>query len=270
MPLKTNRVFKTLFPNIFRYICASDCIAMIIGIIPARYASSRFPGKPLVNIGGKSMIQRVYEQAMKSTSLERVLVATDDERIAQTVRDFGGDVKITRDDHPSGTDRCAEVADAENLSENDVVINIQGDEPFIAPEQIDTLCALFSNPMVQLATLYKSFQHTDDANNPNTIKLTTDIHGKALYFSRALIPFPRSGNSELKFLKQHIGIYGYRAGMLKQISALKPTILEQTEMLEQLRWLENGFEIHTSRSEHSSWSIDTPDDLKKVLQHFTL
>jgi 3-deoxy-manno-octulosonate cytidylyltransferase (CMP-KDO synthetase) len=238
--------------------------------IPARWGSTRFPGKPLHLIAGKPLVQHVWERCHDCRGVDDIIIATDDERIAQTVRDFGGDVKITRDDHPSGTDRCAEVADAENLSENDVVINIQGDEPFIAPEQIDTLCALFSNPMVQLATLYKSFQHTDDANNPNTIKLTTDIHGKALYFSRALIPFPRSGNSELKFLKQHIGIYGYRAGMLKQISALKPTILEQTEMLEQLRWLENGFEIYTSRSEHNSWSIDTPDDLKKVLQHFTL
>ena len=241
---------------------------MIIGVIPARYASSRFPGKPLVDIGGKSMIQRVYEQAQQSSSLNRVVVATDDERIAQLVREFGGVVRMTRSDHASGTDRCAEIAQTENLAIHDVVINIQGDEPFIAPEQIDTLCRLFDNPDVEIATLYKSFRSADDCSNPNTIKLITDVNGKALFFSRAIIPFSRAGTFDLSHYKQHIGIYGYRAGVLDQLSTLAPSLLEQTEMLEQLRWLENGYSIYTTRSEHTSWSIDTPEDLKKVQQHF--
>lgn len=241
---------------------------MIIGIIPARFASSRFPGKPLVDIGGKSMIQRVYEQAKQSIMLNRVIVATDDVRIADVVNAFGGEVRMTRSDHASGTDRCAEIAQSENLNENDIVINIQGDEPFIAPEQIDTLCSLFENPMVEIATLYKSFHSLDDCSNPNTIKLVTDKQGKALYFSRAAIPYSRSGSSSQNQFKQHIGIYGYRAGILSQLSSLPPSLLEQTEMLEQLRWLENGYAIYTSRSEHTSWSIDTPEDLKKVKQHF--
>ncbi len=241
---------------------------MIIGIIPARYASSRFPGKPLVDIGGKSMIQRVYEQAQQSTKLHRVVVATDDVRIADVVNAFGGEVRMTRSDHASGTDRCAEIAQSENLNENDVVINIQGDEPFIAPAQIDTLCGLFENRVVEIATLYKSFLSLDDCSNPNTIKLVADTHGKALYFSRAAIPFSRSGSLSLNQFKQHIGIYGYRAGVLSQLSSLPLSLLEQTEMLEQLRWLENGYSIYATRSEHTSWSIDTPEDLKKVKQHF--
>jgi 3-deoxy-manno-octulosonate cytidylyltransferase (CMP-KDO synthetase) len=243
---------------------------MIIGIIPARFASSRFPGKPLVDIGGKSMIQRVYEQAQKSAQLDRILVATDDDRIASVVLGFGGEVRMTRADHPSGTDRCAEVAQVEKLSENDVIINIQGDEPFIAPEQIDALCNLFKNAEVHLATLYKSFTAEEESLNPNSIKLVTDVYGRALYFSRSVIPFLRSGETRPVALKQHIGIYGYRAGVLGKISALQPSKLEQTEMLEQLRWLENGYTIHTACSEFASHSIDTPDDLKKVIKHFGL
>jgi 3-deoxy-manno-octulosonate cytidylyltransferase (CMP-KDO synthetase) len=241
---------------------------MIVGIIPARFASSRFPGKPLVDIGGKPMIQRVYEQASKATMINRVIVATDDEQIAKAVRSFEGDVRLTDTNHPSGTDRCAEVAAAENLNDTDVVINIQGDEPFIEPEQIDTLCRLFIQPEVQIATLFKSFLSVEDFQNPNTIKLVTDSTGSALYFSRLPIPFSRSGVVSLNNLKQHIGIYGYRAGILKQLSALSPSSLEQTEMLEQLRWLENGYSIYTAQSEYTGWSIDTPEDLKKVKQHF--
>lgn len=241
---------------------------MILGVIPARYASSRFPGKPLVDIGGKTMIQRVYEQAQKSRLLNRVIIATDDERIANQVRAFGGVVQITRSDHASGTDRCAEIAQSENLNIQDVVINIQGDEPFIAPEQIDTLCKLFDSPDIEIATLYKSFRSSDECANSNTIKLVTDVNGKALFFSRAVIPFVRSGINSLNACKQHIGIYGYRAGVLQQVSSLAPSLLEKTEMLEQLRWLENGYSIYTAQSEHESWSIDTPEDLKKVHAHF--
>jgi 3-deoxy-manno-octulosonate cytidylyltransferase (CMP-KDO synthetase) len=241
---------------------------MIVGIIPARFESSRFPGKPLVDIGGKPMIQRVYEQALKSTLLNRVIVATDDERIMQAVNKFNGIVCLTDTKHPSGTDRCAEVAIAEDLNDDDVVINIQGDEPFIEPDQIDTLCKLFARPEVQIATLFKSFLSVEDSENPNTIKLTTDSTGRALYFSRLPIPFSRSGMVSLNNLKQHIGIYGYRVGTLKKLSILAPSFLEQTEMLEQLRWLENGYSIHTAQSEYAGWSIDTPEDLKKVKQHF--
>jgi len=241
-----------------------------IGIIPARYASSRFPGKPLVDIMGKTMIERVYEQAKKSTRLERVIVATDSELIYQAVLAFGGEVALTKEEHPSGTDRCAEVSQKLGWSQeaNTVIINIQGDEPFIEPTQIDLLCTCFSEEAVKIATLVRKFSSAEDVVSPNTIKVALAKSGKALYFSRAAIPFIRDAalDVDYKHYNQHIGIYAYRAETLVALTHLKPSFLENTEKLEQLRWLENGYEIYTAHSIHESWSVDTPEDLKKMLQ----
>jgi 3-deoxy-manno-octulosonate cytidylyltransferase (CMP-KDO synthetase) len=241
-----------------------------IGIIPARYASTRFPGKPLVDILGKTMIQRVYEQAKKSNRLERVIVATDNELIYKTVQDFGGEVLMTSAEHPSGTDRCAEVSEQLGLSNDSktVIINIQGDEPFIDPTQIDLLCSCFNQDAVNIATLVRKFSNTEDVASANTIKVALAKSGKALYFSRAVIPFDREAGLGFDFnnFHQHIGIYAYRAQTLGALTKLEPSFLENTEKLEQLRWLENGYEIFTSLSNHESWSVDTPEDLKKMLQ----
>jgi 3-deoxy-manno-octulosonate cytidylyltransferase (CMP-KDO synthetase) len=244
----------------------------VIGIIPARYASSRFPGKPLAIIHGKTMIRRVYEQAMKSSSLSKVLVATDDDRIKKEVEAFDGEVVLTSANHQTGTDRCAEalMKSVPDVSENDIVINIQGDEPFIDPEQINHLADCFRKPEVRLATLVKSFYHVNEITNPNTIKVVCDNQGYALYFSRLPIPFVRDSNDyNLADYLRHIGIYGYRVSALNEITKLKQSPLEEAEKLEQLRWLENGYKIMTARSEHESWSIDTPEDLKKVKEHFS-
>lgn len=245
---------------------------MIIGVIPARYASTRFPGKPLVEIMGKTMIRRVYEQALKCSQLNRVVVATDDDRIAAEVQSFGGEFLMTSSLHPSGTDRCAETARLLQLSNNDVVINIQGDEPFIDPAQIATLCGCFQDESVELATLVKSFRQAEDVRSANTIKVALNKQQYALYFSRAVIPFtrevPADGIMPLETYIQHIGIYGYRASTLQSIAQLEPSFLENTEKLEQLRWLENGYKIYTARSEHDSFSVDSPEDLIKITSHF--
>lgn len=246
---------------------------MIVGVIPARYASTRFPGKPLVNILGKTMIRRVYEQAIKCSRLNRVVVATDDDRIASEVNSFGGEFVMTSPSHPSGTDRCAETARILKLSDTDVIINIQGDEPFIDPEQIATLCSCFDNDSVELATLVKSFRQADEVHRDSTIKVVLDKQQYALYFSRAVIPFtrevPKDEKVPLETYVQHIGIYGYRASVLQKVAQLPPSFLENTEKLEQLRWLENGYRILTARSEHESFSVDTPEDLIKISSHFS-
>lgn len=245
------------------------------GIIPARYASSRFPGKPLIDILGKSMIRRVYEQARGSRFLDRVVVATDDEQIANEVNSFGGEVFMTSPDHPSGTDRCAEVVRqiGDSIAPDSVIINIQGDEPFIDPDQIDLLCACFNQPDIKLATLIRPFSSGAEVLSPNTIKVVVANNGYALYFSRLPIPFERDArqgmlpDASLHF--QHIGIYGYRANALMEIAGLNPSKLETTEKLEQLRWLENGFKVMTAVSEHESWSVDAPEDLKKIYARFS-
>ena len=245
-----------------------------IGIIPARFASSRFPGKPLVEIKGKTMIRRVVEQAQQSAMLQRVIVATDDVRIEKEVRSFGAEVWMTSADHPSGTDRCAEVVRAMGsaVCEDAVIINIQGDEPFIDPAQIDTLCACFQNAEVELGTLVRRFSNTDDILNPSMIKVVRDIKGFGIYFSRLPIPFERDAEANkplhLDAHFQHIGLYGYRASTLLKIAALETSFLENTEKLEQLRWIENGYKIMTALSNHESWSIDTPQDLKKIQERF--
>lgn len=239
----------------------------IIGIIPARYASTRFPGKPLANIGGKSMIQRVYEQAKKSSGLTEVVVATDDTRIEQHVKGFGGMVVMTSDQHQSGTDRCFEAMKKLPVPA-DVVINIQGDEPFIHPRQIDELVSCFQNPVVQLATLVKKINSTEDLFNPNIPKVLLNKKKEAVYFSRQTIPYIRGKNQSdwlnaYPFYK-HIGIYGYQSAILGEITALSPSGLELAEGLEQLRWIENGYKIKVEFTDFESVAVDVPDDLQKL------
>ncbi|SMG29947.1 3-deoxy-manno-octulosonate cytidylyltransferase [Sphingobacterium psychroaquaticum] len=238
----------------------------IIGIIPARYASTRFPGKPLVNIGGKSMIQRVYEQVKSCKSLTEVVVATDDTRIQQHVEAFGGKVVMTSSDHPSGTDRCAEVIQSYN--DYDVVINIQGDEPFINPEQIDMLAILFQESDTEIGTLVKRIETTAELFNENSPKVVFNSKRQALYFSRQTIPFQRGVARENWLDHQayykHIGIYGYRRHILQEITNLNASAFEKSESLEQLRWLENGYIIKVAESMFETVAVDTPEDLEQI------
>ncbi|MFD0749352.1 3-deoxy-manno-octulosonate cytidylyltransferase [Mucilaginibacter calamicampi] len=236
----------------------------ILGIIPARYASSRFPGKPLVDIAGKSMIQRVYEQAAKCADLTSVVVATDDDRIFDHVINFGGKAVITSDQHQSGTDRCAEVASIHNGY--DVIINIQGDEPYIEPEQISKLAACFDATDVQIATLIKRIKTEQELHNPNSPKVVVNKLNEAVYFSRSALPHIRGEEPQnwLEFYTyyKHIGIYGYRADVLQQITKLEVSALEKAEALEQLRWIENGYRIKVAETEFETYAVDTPADLE--------
>ena len=239
----------------------------ILGIIPARYASTRFPGKPLVQIDGKSMIQRVYEQAVKSTSLSEVVVATDDQRIADEVHRFGGRVMMTGSHHLSGTDRCAEVASS--ASGFDAVINIQGDEPYIDPLQIDLVASCFSMKDVQIATLVKEIHTEEELFNENIPKVVLNARQQAIYFSRQTIPFLR-GCSKDQWLSahqfyKHIGIYGYTSQVLLEITKLQPSTLELSENLEQLRWVENGYLIQTRLTDIETIAVDTEADLKRIV-----
>lgn len=240
----------------------------IAGIIPARYASSRFPGKPLAIIEGKPMIRLVYEQASKA--LENVFVATDDQRIYDAVVDFGGRVVMTSSEHRSGTDRCCEAAGiirAQGIS-IDVVVNIQGDEPFIMPEQISLLADCFEDGEVKIATLVRKVRPDEDIFDPNQPKVILDKKGYALYFSRAAIPFlrdePMSEWSSKHIYYKHIGLYAYRTDTLIQIAALPQGDLEKAESLEQNRWLENGYRIKTALTIWENIGIDTPHDLEKA------
>ena len=238
-----------------------------LGIIPARYESTRFPGKPLVDIGGKTMIQRVYEQASKAR-LQQVLVATDDARIAEAVQGFGGEVVLTGSHHQSGTDRCFE-AYTRHDKPFDCIINIQGDEPFIQPEQINLVLSCFENPGTQLATLIKQIDNPAELLNPNSPKVITDSRQQAIYFSRHPIPYQR-GVEPAHWLQnqryyQHIGLYGFRTDILEQLVQLPVSDLERAESLEQLRWLEHGFKIRVGLTEHASVGIDTPDDLERAI-----
>jgi len=239
----------------------SEPAAAILGVIPARFASTRFPGKPLIDIEGKTMIRRVYEQALKAR-LDHVVVATDDERIAQEVKRFGGDVMMTAAHHQSGTDRCAEVA--AQLSGFDVVINIQGDEPFIDPQQIGLLAGCFTDPEVQLATLIKKIDTEAEWQNNNIPKVVVNTRGKAIYFSRYPIPYLRNINFADHQFYKHIGIYGYKTNTLMEITQLPASPLELAESLEQLRWLENGYAIQTRITDIETLAIDSPEDLLKI------
>jgi len=239
-----------------------------LGIIPARYASTRFPGKPLIDIAGKSMIQRVYEQACSAPSLDKVVIATDDERIIEEVERFGGAYALTRSDHQSGTDRCAEVA--QKFTGYEVIINIQGDEPYIDPVQIDLLSTCFEDPTVKLATLVKKITTTEELFNHNIPKVVLNAAQQAIYFSRHTIPFLRNIDQE-NWLSahqyyKHIGIYGYTVETLLQITQLKPSKLELAESLEQLRWIENGYDIQTRITDLESIAVDTPEDLEKIIK----
>jgi|TARA_B110000261_G_scaffold162977_1_gene207839 3-deoxy-manno-octulosonate cytidylyltransferase (CMP-KDO synthetase) len=240
----------------------------IIAIIPARYASTRFPGKPLVNIQGKPMVQHVYDKAIESKVFDKVIVATDDARIEKVVKDFGGTVMITSSAHQSGTDRCGEVINS--LKDSfDIVVNIQGDEPFIHIEQLEQLVILFNNPNTDIATLKKQLYNIQDVHNPNVVKVVAALDKRALYFSRNPVPFVR-GTEREKWLLQHhyykhLGLYGYRVNVLKKLVELPTSSLENCESLEQLRWLQNGFSIFIDETEHESIGIDTPEDLERLL-----
>ena len=236
-----------------------------LGIIPARYASTRFPGKPLAQIGGKPMIQRTYEAATNALGEGNVAVATDDTRIFDAVEAFGGKVVMTSAQHRSGTDRCMEAYD--NLeSDADIIINVQGDEPFLRKEQIDLLKDCFQDPSTEIATLARRFSgNYNDLRDPNTPKVVTDLNGFALYFSRSIIPFLRGEDPESwpeKFpFCTHIGIYGFRKDILRSVCHLPQSNLEKAESLEQLRWLSNGFRIKVALTDLPNIGIDTPEDL---------
>ena len=236
-----------------------------IGIIPARYASSRFPGKPLAILGGKYVIQRVYETV--SGILDKTYVATDDERIYEAVTGFGGKAVMTRADHKSGTDRIEEAAEKLG-TDADVIVNIQGDEPFIQRSQIETVCRCFDDSNTQIATIGKPFESMEAVANPNSPKIVTDNNDYAMYFSRSIIPFVRGVEKEewlgrYPFLK-HLGIYAYRRNVLREITKLPMSSLEKAESLEQLRWLQNGYRIKVGTTSCETIGIDTPEDLKRA------
>lgn len=236
-----------------------------IGIIPARYASTRFPGKPLALLDGKPVIQHVYEKV--AAVLEAAYVATDDERIYDVVKSFGGQVVMTRTDHKSGTDRIEETIEKIG-GEWDVVVNVQGDEPFVAKSQLDTICHCFDDPTTQIATLGKPFESMEAVQNPNSPKIVVDNMGFAMYFSRSVIPYVRgkeksSWLTHYPFLK-HLGIYAYRKDVLRQVTQLPQSSLEIAESLEQLRWLQNGFKIKVGTTDVETVGIDTPQDLERA------
>ncbi len=237
----------------------------VTGIIPSRYQSVRFPGKPLIDISGKTMIRRVYEQASKSNRLSDILVATDDERIFKEVESFDGKVVMTSSAHRNGTERCAEIA--ADL-DSDYILNIQGDEPFLHPGQIDELISI-CNGKNEIVTLMKEIRDSSELDNPNVVKVTVDKNRQALYFSRQCIPHTGSVSGKSRLVDhtfwKHIGIYGYRADILKKISMLPTSGLEIAESLEQLRWLENGYGIKLNETQFESSGIDSPEDLERII-----
>lgn len=240
----------------------------IAGIIPARYASTRFPGKPLADIGGRSLIERVYRQVQQTACIQEVVVATDDERILRHVLDFGGQAVMTRPDHASGTDRCAEVAEA--LSGFDIMVNIQGDEPFIRPEQIEAaLKPLLVSSGAGIATLARRMDRREDIFNPNVVKVVFSEHGRALYFSRSPIPYLR-GVPEAEWpgtvaFYKHIGLYAFRRDVLTALTKLPMSAHEQAESLEQLRWLDAGYAIAVTVTPYETIGVDTPEDVARAL-----
>jgi 3-deoxy-manno-octulosonate cytidylyltransferase (CMP-KDO synthetase) len=240
----------------------------ILGIIPARYASSRFPGKPLVDMLGQTMIQRVYAQVKKSKRLSQVVVATDDQRIYDHLVSFGGNACMTHENHPSGTDRCYEALKKQN-EKFDFAINIQGDEPFIDPHQIDLLCSSL-NEKTELATLIQKIATFEQLLSPGEAKVVINHLHEAIYFSRSPIPFVQKAEQKdwlgNTIFYRHVGLYAYRSDILEKITRLSPSLLEKAESLEQLRWIENGFTIKTVETEmEESICIDTPEDLERAL-----
>jgi len=240
----------------------------IIGIIPARFASTRFPGKPLVQINGKSMIQRVYEQTVKAKLLNKVIVATDDNRIAEHVKSFGAEVVITKTEHPSGTDRCFEAYQL-NAQKFDYVLNVQGDEPFLDPEQINSLAQACAGN-VEIATQMIKCNNHEVLFDKGEVKIILNSNKEALYFSRNVIPFIK-GKDEAEWHNhfdyyRHVGMYAYRTDILEKITQLKPSALELAESLEQLRWLEYGYKIKCVETSFDSHCVDTPEDIEKVIR----
>lgn len=236
-----------------------------VAIIPARYASTRLPGKPLAMIGNKPMIQHVFENVLNSGLFEQVYVATDDKRIAEAVAAFDGNVIMTSPNHQTGTDRCGEALS--KISDDfEIMVNIQGDEPFLARHSLSILLKMFADKKVDIATLVKEIKEPEDLFNPSIIKVTRTLEGRALYFSRHQIPFVRDKNIKLtgRVFWKHIGLYGFRTETLRKVIKLPQTPLEQAESLEQLRWLEHGFKIHTGETYYESLSVDTPEDLVKA------
>jgi len=233
-----------------------------IVIIPARYESTRFPGKPLYSLKGKPLIQHVFENAKRSTLAEDVMVATDSETIFEKVLAFGGKAVMTDQKHPSGTDRIAEVAASLKY---DIIVNVQGDEPLIRPEMIDDVIALLSDQRASIGTLVKRIEHTEEINDPNVVKAVFDREGFALYFSRAPIP-SHARHPEIRMPRyyKHIGMYSYRRDTLLSLAAMQPTELENTEKLEQLRALENGIRIKVKETFFETYGVDTPEDMERV------
>ncbi len=244
----------------------------VIGIIPARYASSRFPGKPLVNINGKSMLQRVYEQAKMANLLNEVIIATDDERILNHVKEFGGIAINTSTEHVSGTDRCYE-AYCNYAKHFDYVLNIQGDEPMLNPEQINELCRV-ADGNTEIATQMIRCKSYEELFDKGEVKIVLNTTNEAIYFSRSVIPAIKNSDEKewhLNFpYQRHVGMYMYKSTILKEISSLKPTLLEKAESLEQLRWIENGFKIKCIQTNYESHCIDTPQDLEKIIKLFSI
>lgn len=240
-----------------------------VGIIPARFGSSRFPGKPLVSIEGIPMVIRVYQQAKKVLALDEVIIATDHPEIFATAQHWKAEVVMTSDQHPSGTDRCLEVVQKLELKPSDIVVNIQGDEPFIAPEQIEQL-AKICHDGAEIASLMKPLEDFASFNNPNVVKVVASLQNKALYFSRSPIPYFR-GNSEKvpESCFHHVGLYAYSVKALQSIGNLQPSSLEKTEGLEQLRWLENGLDIHLGITYFDTQAVDSPEDLLKIQNRST-
>lgn len=240
-----------------------------LGIIPARYASTRFPGKPLAMLGNKPMIQWVYERV--STLFDQPLVATDDQRIADAVEGFGGLVQMTSPEHKSGTERCAEAAalyEQRTGKSFGFVVNIQGDEPLIQPEQLQTLVDCIRTPGTGIATLIRPVENMEEVDNPNVVKVVVDQRFRALYFSRAPIPFVRGVKDDSRFQKDryysHIGLYAFRREILDQVVKFTPTTLELAESLEQLRWMEHGIPVQTALTHLTSMGVDTPEDLESI------
>lgn len=243
----------------------------VLGVIPARWASSRFPGKPLVKIGEKSMIQRVYEQSRKA--LDFVVVATDDERIVTEMNKFGGQVVMTSAEHQSGTDRCFEALNIIETSRKikfDIVVNIQGDEPFVQPEQISDVVSCFDDPLAEISTLIKRITTSEALFNPNNPKVVKNNNNEAIYFSRSTIPYVVNVKDNEWLNKftfyEHLGLYGYKTDVLRKITKLAPSALEKSESLEQNRWIENGFRIKVAETEYENISIDTQEDLDKIIK----
>jgi len=235
-----------------------------LAIIPARYASTRFPGKPLATIGGKPMLQHVYENVLHSDLFYNVIIATDDKKIYKAAEGWNAHAVMTSNKHQSGTDRCGEVAAAIGEKAIDIIVNVQGDEPFISAKPLQKLIGLFKNKEVEIATLVQSFENESEIINPNNAKVVLGKDGRALYFSRAAIPYLREneGASLLPYYMKHIGIYAFRAHILKELVKLESSALEKAEKLEQLRWLENGYSIFAAETTYKTLSVDTPEDLK--------